>query len=109
MSEIIQVKPFVKQGPTGQKEYGPPRTIKGCKIWPRVSKEIEEGGAITDGLNIYVPPRADPAATREAPVAIKATDRIVARGKEWEVDGVPGDFRPSSGVKLIFMTKKVGT
>lgn len=101
MIETIQIKPFVGQSPTGVKTYGPPRDVKGCKIWPRVSKEIDEGGAITDGLNIYVPPGADA-------VGVKATDRVLARGKEWEVDGVPGMYWPSSGQKVIFMTKKVG-
>lgn len=108
MTEDIQVKPYTDKSPTGQKTYGTPRTIKGCKIWPRTSDDIEAGGAIIDGLNIYVPPRADPAATTENPVAIKAEDRVIARGKEWEVDGVPGEYRPSSGIKVIFMTKRVG-
>ena len=109
MIETIQVKPFIRQLPTGQKEYGPPRDIKGCKIWPRTNAEVDAGGAIIDGLNIYIPPLADSAATTENPVAIKATDRVIARGKEWEVDGVPGEYRPNSGVKVIFMTKKVGS
>jgi hypothetical protein len=106
--ETIQVRPYIKKGPTGEKEFGEPREIKGCKIWPRTGDEIDAGGAIIDGLNIYVPPRSDPAATPQVPVAIKATDRILARGKEWDVDGVPGEFRPNSGVKVILMTKKVG-
>lgn len=109
MIESIQVKPFTGKSPTGQLTFGPPRTIKGCKIWPRTSDEIEAGGTVIDGLNIYIPPRADPAATTETPVAIKANDRIVARGKEWDVDGVPGEYRPNSGVKTILMTKRVGT
>lgn len=109
MIESIQVKPYIKKSPTGQKEYGPPRTIKGCKIWPRTSDEIEKGGAIIDGLNIYVPPKADPAATAEKPVAITANDLIIARGREWDVDGQPGEYRPNSGIKAIFMTKRVGT
>src|SRR5687768_1822843 len=109
MLETTQVKPFVKQGPSGQKEYGELREIKGSKIWPRTRKELEAGGATSDGLNIDAPARAGPAATAEVPVAIKATDRILARGKEWEVDGVPGDFRPSSGVKVLLMAKRVGT
>lgn len=108
MIETIQVKPFIKKGPTGQAEYGSPRSIKGCKIWPRTSAEMDAGGAIIEGLNIYVPPQADSAATTENPVAIRATDRVIARGKEWEIDGVPGEFRPNSGVKVIFMTKRVG-
>jgi hypothetical protein len=109
VTEDIQVKPFEGKSPTGQITYGAPRTISGCKIWPRTSDELDAGGTVIDGLNIYVPPRADPAATDLVPVAITAKDRIVARGKEWEVDGVPGEFRPSSGIKVIFSTKRVGS
>jgi hypothetical protein len=108
MTETITVEPFIKKGPTGQREYGDPREIKGCKIWPRTSSEAEDG-AILDGLNVYVPPRADPLATTELPVAIKANDRITARGKDWEIDGAPGEFRPSSGVKVIMQVKRVGS
>lgn len=107
MTELIVVEPYVKKGPTGQREYGTPREIGGCKIWPRTSDDVEDG-AILDGLNIAFTARNDPAFTVEQPCAVNANDRITARGKQWEVEGVPGDFRPNSGPKVILQVGRVG-
>lgn len=99
--ETVIIKPYVGKSPTGQITYGPTRTVTGCTVWPRTTDEIEAGGAIIDGLNIYKA-GADLA-------SVKANDRITARGKEWDIDGVPAEYRPNSGQKVILQTKRVGS
>lgn len=76
-----------------------PRVIKGCLVWPRTSTEDDaRGEVIIEGLNVFTPPGAD----------VLATDRMVARGKEYAVVGEPGDYRLGGAKKgLLVLLGKV--
>lgn len=74
--------------------------IPGCKVWPRTSTETGTE-VIIDGLGVKTPARL-PAGLTE----IKATGRVKARGKTWEIDGVPGLF---SGKGYLLYLKRVGS
>jgi len=64
------------------------RTITGCAIWPRSSTEDgHRGMVLIEGLNVFIPPGE----------TVAASDRIVARGEEFEVDGEPGLYRDKRG------------
>jgi hypothetical protein len=78
--------------PTGTDAYGDPIAgapaevaIDGCALAPRSSADLTNGGrqGVVAGLTLYAPSDAD----------IEATDRIVARGQTWEIDGEIGDWR----------------
>lgn len=86
---------LVKLGPPdrfGQRTEVSRTYVPGCIIWPRQRGDAaEQGAVIIDGLNVFMPPGvADPS----------AVDRIEARGKSYEIEGVPGDYRNTAGRKL---------
>lgn len=59
-------------------------TVAGCLIAPRSTSENLDGrqGVIV-GVTVYMPTGTD----------VLATDRLVIRGKPYEIDGEPGDWR----------------
>jgi len=104
--EVILVRPGVKD------RYGDPAgeattlgIFEKCLVYPRVATEVENRGTqIIDGYNVWIP--ADVRANRdviEEAVALKATDMVVARGQEWELEGTPADHRSMRGKALGVM------
>ena len=101
--EVILVRPG------GVDRYGDPvgeSTTLGifeqCVVWSRVSTEVvAEGTVITEGFNIWIPWAvvANQAVIDEA-VTLVGTDRVVARGQEWQVKGTPADQRSIKGKRL---------
>jgi hypothetical protein len=85
---------LVKLGPPdrfGQRTETERIDVTGCVIWPRQRGDAaEQGAVIIEGLNVFMPPGTDPT----------AVDRIEARGKSYEIEGVPGDYRNTGGRKL---------
>lgn len=62
--------------------------IKNCLVWARTSTEDDERGIVPiSGLGAWLP----------AGTEILASDRVRARGEEYEVEGVPADHRKFSG------------
>lgn len=75
---------------------GAPRTEQAV-VWPRTSTEDSDRGVvIIQGLNLKLP-AGDP---------ITAIDVVTARGKNWEVEGQPGEYL---GKAVLVVLKKVGT
>lgn len=80
--------------------------LKRCVVWPRGSTEVAvEGNVITEGYNVWVPhgPNRAQLALIEAmaePDAITGDDRIMVRGKEWQIVGNPADHRSMRGREL---------
>lgn len=85
-AETITVRPYVGKDWEGDAEYGTPYDIPRCVVFPRYSREQE---TIIEAYVVMVPPRGD------QPL-IQARDRVVCRGEEWDVDGVPGMYRHKS-------------
>lgn len=77
-----------------------PRDVPQCIVFPRTSTEDHDRGEVViTGLGVAMPPGTD----------IKATDRVVARGQTWEVEGQPGDYRSKGGrAKNILVFLKTG-
>jgi hypothetical protein len=64
--------------------------LKRCIVIPRSSDEnAERGTVIIEGYTVWAP----------APVAIEVTalDVVKVRGKQWSIEGVPGDWRNRRG------------
>lgn len=83
---------------------GPPAEfdLPNCQVWPRTSTEDSDGGrVIIDGWNLYVPPRSAN--------TIFATDTVVVRDDEFNVEGVPGRYDLKGRDKgMIVVLKRVG-
>lgn len=79
---------------------GAPEWVPGCVVLPRKSFESENGLIIQTGYEILIKP---------APVGleISATDAILVRSREWEVDGVPGVY--PGGKLLQLFVKRAGS
>jgi hypothetical protein len=90
-SETVTIKPSTGRNSDGDPlPSGPERVVTGCVIAPRFSDEDAAGGQrIIEGLMLYLPP---------GNAAPSAEDRVNARGLDYEVDGVPGEFVNKSGV-----------
>jgi hypothetical protein len=90
-SETVTVLASLGRDSDGDHQHeSPGRIITGCIIAPRFSDEDATGGQkIIEGLMLYLPPGNVP------PLA---EDRVMARGKAYEVDGVPGEFVNKGGV-----------
>ena len=83
----------------GDTTEGANHDVEGCVIYPRMAKaatNVNRGGnevvtaedLITFGLSVLMPPGSD----------VLATDRVTARGDEYEVDGNPTNWvSPLSG------------
>lgn len=103
--ETVVIK---RQEQTGVDRYGNPvfswteTPVPGCAIAPGTSLEpaqVDRSEVITGWL-VYFPPLTD----------VRASDRLVARGRELEVDGEPGDWRnPYTGRAhgVVAATKEV--
>jgi len=101
-SETVTVKPQVKvdrlRNPSGTAPE--PYDIKGCFIWPRASLEEGKGWVTVEGLQVFAP----------AGSVVPASARVNARGEDYEVDGVPGDYRMHGRQRGILITlKRVGS
>lgn len=80
-----------------------------CVVWPRVSTEVsEKGTVISEGYNVWIP--WQPKANRDImdlAMEVKATDRVVVRGDDWQIDGSPADQRTMKSKRLgVQMTVK---
>lgn len=77
-------------------------SLTSCIVWPRESTEdANRGVIILDGYTVWAP----------APIAIevRATDTVALRGKDWNIEGVPGDFRKNGRkLGLMLMLKRSG-
>lgn len=73
----------------------------GCIPWPRTSTDLYKGEVIIDGQDIFIP----------APVVgVLETDEVEFRGRRYEIEGVPGDYRlrgRQRGVLLVL--KRLGS
>lgn len=83
----------------------PDREVEGCAIVPRpAAGEDADPRSMTviAGLQAFCPPDAD----------IRATDQVTVRGRRYEVDGEPGDFRArrtgASKVLLVNLKRVTG-
>ena len=104
-TETVEVRRRPTKDPMGDPVPGEKvGDLTACIIWPRSSSEQAERGTVSiEGFNVWAP----------APYAVtpKATDVVVVRGEEHEVEGVPGDWRTKRGRQqgLLFQTKRYGT
>lgn len=72
-----------------------------CLVWPRVSTEVsEKGTVITEGYNVWIPWTAKNAGTIDEAMKIYATDLVVVRVGEWQIDGTPADQRNMKSRRL---------
>lgn len=100
--ETITIHPFVRETPMGDTEWGTDRDLLGCIAWPAQSAEIEAGGFITDGWNVYIP-----ADTLDADLP-SARDEISLHGTRYEVKGVPGRFRYNEDKGTLLVLARAG-
>lgn len=100
-TETIQYRPPQDTDELGDPAGPPPDwvDVPGCKLWPRVSTETGRE-VIIEGHGVKAPP------PRGSVPAIDARGTVKARGKEYEVDGVPGLF---PGKAQILYLKRVGS
>lgn len=103
-TEDVVVKRPAKPSRTG--DPGAPTdlgTLKDCIVWPRSTDENANRGTVTiEGYNVWAP----------APVAVvpKSTDIVHVRGVDWQIEGVPGDWRKRGRkVGILFAVMKYGT
>jgi hypothetical protein len=103
-TEVVEVlrpgKPSRTGDPTAPTSLG---SLVGCIVWPRSTDETAERGTITiEGYNVWAP--------NPVKVTPKATDIVKVRGEDWQIDGVPGDWRNKQGQKLgiLFAVTKYG-
>jgi hypothetical protein len=80
-----------------------------CIVWPRISTEVsEKGTVISEGYNVWIP--WQPKGNRDIidlAMEVKATDRVVVRGDDWQIDGTPADQRTMKSKRLgVQMTVK---
>lgn len=99
-TQLIQIKPFVSRDSHGDITYGPPVNVPDVIVWPRQSEEIERGGTIIDGLNVYIQPGK--------PIP-NAKDRIVYDGKTYDIDGVPGEYPLGGEFHTLVVLKGTGS
>jgi hypothetical protein len=100
--EEIIVHPFLERDQMGDEQWGDDRTIKSCIAWPATSAEIEAGGYITDGWNVFIPP-GEPEDNLPGP-----RDEITLHGVRYEVKGVPGRYRYNEDKGTILVLAKAG-
>jgi len=81
-----------------------------CIVWPRVSTEVSERGTvITEGYNVWIPWAGDNRLTLDEVMGVEATDVVVIRGEEWQVEGTPADQRTMKSKRLgiQMVTKRI--
>lgn len=98
-AERVEIQEYGEADWTGKRPKLEPKTAKGCVIWPRTEPETE---VPIDGLNLYIPP-GEPTPTAGA--------SVTARGKQYEIEGVPGEYVATSGADkgTIVALKRAGT
>lgn len=99
-TQVIQIKPFVSRTSHGDVTYGPPVTVRDVIVWPRTSEELERGGTIIDGQNVYIQPGK--------PIP-NAKDQIVYDGKTYDIDGVPGEYPLGGEFHTLVVLKGTGS
>lgn len=99
-TQQISVKPYVSRDSHGDVTYGAPYLIDGVIVWSRTSDELERGGTIIDGQNVYIQPGK--------PVP-NAKDQIVYNGKTYDIDGVPGQFPLGGESHTLVVLKGTGS
>lgn len=75
--------------------------VTGCSVWPRTSVETGEE-VVIDGYNVFVPANAKPF---DIAMDFTASDRVVCRGEEWDIEGTPGNYRPKG---ILLLLKRTG-
>lgn len=101
-SETVTILPSTGVDSDGDSlPSGPSRTVTGCIIAPRFSDEDAAGGPkIIEGLMLYLPPGT---------AAPSFEDRVNARDKVYEIDGVPGEFVSKGGADkgvLVYLKRE---
>lgn len=99
-SQTIQVKPYASRDSHGDVTYGTPYTIDGVIVWPRQSDELERGGTIIDGQNVYIQPGK--------PIP-NAKDQVVYDGKAYDIDGKPGEYPLGGEFHTLVVLKGTGS
>jgi hypothetical protein len=100
--EVIVIHPFTGRDQMGDESWGPDRTIQACIAWPATSDEIDAGGYITDGWNVYIPP------DQPDGVLPKARDEVTFNGVRYEIKGVPGRYRYNEDKGTLIVLAKAG-
>lgn len=100
--EEIIVHPFAGRNQMGDETWGPDRTIQSVIAWPTTSAEIEAGGYITDGWNVYIPP-GEPEANLPGP-----RDEVTFHETRYEIKGVPGRYRYNEDKGTLLVIAKAG-
>lgn len=80
--------------------------LEACIIWPRASSSSSERGITTiEGLHIFVPHDAVEWAPGTPPEEqeLQSEDLVLARHRDWEVDGAVGDWRKKSGNQIGYL------
>lgn len=99
-SQIIQIKPYLSRDSHGDVTYGDPVTVRDVIVWARSSDELERGGTIIDGQNVYIQPGK--------PIP-NAKDKIVYNGKSYDIDGVPGQYPLGGEFHTLVVLKGTGS
>lgn len=99
-SQTIQVKPYVSRDSHGDVTYGDPFTVDGVIVWPRTSDELERGGTIIDGQNVYIQPGK--------PIP-NAKDQVIYDGKTYDIDGKPGEYPLGGEFHTLVVLKGTGS
>lgn len=72
-----------------------------CVVWPRTSTEVSERGTvITEGYNVWIPWLGTNRDTLDDVMGIEATDLVIVRGDDWQIDGSPADHRNMRAKRL---------
>lgn len=78
----------------------PHHEVRNCIVWPRTSTEQGKGEVVIEGENVFTPPGAD----------VLATDVVELRGKKYDVEGTPGDYRLRGRQRgLLVVLKRLGS
>lgn len=105
--QVITVKPYLDEDQFGDPSYGTPYQIPDVIVWSRQSDELERGGTIIDGQNVYIPPNF-----RTVPPGKplpNAKDRLVFDGQEYDVDGKPGAYPLGGESHTLVVLKGTGS
>jgi hypothetical protein len=100
--EELVIHPFAGRDQMGDTTWGADRTLQGCIAWPTTSDEIQAGGFITDGWNVYIPPGVVDA---DLP---HARDEASLHGVRYEIKGVPGRYRLNEDKGTLVVLAKAG-
>lgn len=99
-TQAIQIKPYVSRNSHGDVTYGTLIPVIDIIVWPRTSGELEQGGTIIDGQNVYIQPGK--------PIP-NAKDQVVYNGKTYDIDGVPGEYPLGGEFHTLVVLKGTGS